>query len=130
MATRLPEAGKVRRHDGPNEQEGSPGVDGMTVDELPEYLAENWETIREELLAGSYLGERRAEDQAMERPLWMRFGACSRRIWNRTSTEDVASEAGSSGQVPILFGAAAGAPLLARALAEPPRSRYRQPPVQ
>jgi RNA-directed DNA polymerase len=127
MAPRLPEAGKVRRHEGPNEQEGrtpvsledamrqktrqlelpldgrgeaprcqrsgeastaasgnegpgtdrlmeevvqrgnakaalkrvrqnkgSPGVDGMTVDELPEYLVENWETIREELLAGSY----------------------------------------------------------------------------
>jgi RNA-directed DNA polymerase len=127
MATRLPAAGKVRRHEGPNEQEGrtpvsledamrqktrqlelplegrgeaprcqrsgeastavsgnespgtdrlmeevvqrgnakaalkrvrqnkgSPGVDGMTVDELPEYLVENWETIREELLAGSY----------------------------------------------------------------------------
>ncbi len=36
------------------QNKGSPGVDGMTVDELPEYLAENWETIREELLAGSY----------------------------------------------------------------------------
>ena len=127
MAARLPEAGKVRRHEGPNEQEGrtpvsledamrqktgqlvlplggrgeapraqrsgeastaangnespgtdrlmeevvqrgnakaalkrvrqnkgSPGVDGMAVDELPEYLAENWETIREQLLTGSY----------------------------------------------------------------------------
>jgi RNA-directed DNA polymerase len=36
------------------QNKGSPGVDGMTVDELPEYLVENWETIREELLAGSY----------------------------------------------------------------------------
>ena len=34
------------------QNKGSPGVDGMTVDELPEYLAENWETIREQLLAG------------------------------------------------------------------------------
>lgn len=33
---------------------GSPGVDGMTVDELPKYLAENWETIRAQLLAGTY----------------------------------------------------------------------------
>ncbi len=36
------------------QNKGSPGVDGMTVDELPEYLVENWETIREQLLAGSY----------------------------------------------------------------------------
>ena len=33
---------------------GSPGVDGMTVEELPKYLVENWERIREELLAGTY----------------------------------------------------------------------------
>ena len=33
---------------------GSPGVDGMTVDELPKHLAENWETLRAELLAGTY----------------------------------------------------------------------------
>jgi group II intron reverse transcriptase/maturase len=36
------------------QNKGSPGVDGMTVGELPEYLAEHWETIREELLAGTY----------------------------------------------------------------------------
>ncbi len=36
------------------QNKGSPGVDGMTVDELPEYLAEHWETIREQLLAGTY----------------------------------------------------------------------------
>jgi RNA-directed DNA polymerase len=36
------------------QNKGSPGVDGMTVDELPEHLAEHWETIREELLAGTY----------------------------------------------------------------------------
>ena len=33
---------------------GSPGIDGMTVDELLPYLWENWERIRGELLAGSY----------------------------------------------------------------------------
>jgi RNA-directed DNA polymerase len=33
---------------------GSPGIDGMSVEELPEYLRENWERIRAELLAGSY----------------------------------------------------------------------------
>lgn len=33
---------------------GSPGVDGMTVDDLAPYLVVHWETIREQLLAGSY----------------------------------------------------------------------------
>lgn len=33
---------------------GSPGIDGMTVDELPEYLARQWETLRAHLLAGTY----------------------------------------------------------------------------
>jgi group II intron reverse transcriptase/maturase len=33
---------------------GSPGIDGMTVEELPAYLKANWLRIREELLAGRY----------------------------------------------------------------------------
>ena len=33
---------------------GSPGVDGMTVDDLTPYLAKHWEAIREQLLAGHY----------------------------------------------------------------------------
>ena len=33
---------------------GSPGVDGMTIDETREYLKEHWSTIREQLLAGTY----------------------------------------------------------------------------
>ena len=33
---------------------GSPGIDGMTVDELPAYLKEHWPAIREQLLAGTY----------------------------------------------------------------------------
>jgi len=33
---------------------GSPGIDGMTVDELPAYLKENWTEISENLLAGTY----------------------------------------------------------------------------
>ncbi len=36
------------------QNKGSPGVDGMTVDELPKYLVENWETIRAQLLDGTY----------------------------------------------------------------------------
>ena len=33
---------------------GSPGIDGMNVKELPQYLGENWERLRQELLTGSY----------------------------------------------------------------------------
>ena len=33
---------------------GSPGVDGMTVNELPGYLKQHWPVIREQLLSGTY----------------------------------------------------------------------------
>ena len=33
---------------------GAPGIDGMTVEELPEYLVQHWPTIREQLLRGTY----------------------------------------------------------------------------
>jgi RNA-directed DNA polymerase len=33
---------------------GSPGIDGMTVEELKPYLRENWPRIREQLLQGTY----------------------------------------------------------------------------
>src|SRR2546430_2246115 len=36
------------------ENRGSPGGDGMTVDELPQYLAEHWGGVREQLLGGAY----------------------------------------------------------------------------
>jgi RNA-directed DNA polymerase len=36
------------------QNQGSPGGDGMTVDELPEYLREHWLTIKAQLLAGTY----------------------------------------------------------------------------
>ena len=34
--------------------QGGPGIDGMTVDELPEYLEQHWPAIREQLLSGTY----------------------------------------------------------------------------
>ena len=34
--------------------QGRPGVDGMTVDELPGYLEQHWPAIREQLLNGTY----------------------------------------------------------------------------
>ena len=36
------------------EKRGSPGVDGMTVEELPPYLMQHWPEVREQLLAGTY----------------------------------------------------------------------------
>jgi group II intron reverse transcriptase/maturase len=33
---------------------GSPGIDGMTVDALPEHLKAHWHELREQLLAGAY----------------------------------------------------------------------------
>jgi RNA-directed DNA polymerase len=33
---------------------GSPGIDGMTVDELPSYLQQHWLEIRDQLLNGTY----------------------------------------------------------------------------
>ena len=33
---------------------GSPGIDGMTVEELPNHLRVHWPRLREELLAGRY----------------------------------------------------------------------------
>jgi RNA-directed DNA polymerase len=34
--------------------QGSPGMDGMTVQELPEHLKQYWPVIREQLLSGAY----------------------------------------------------------------------------
>ena len=36
------------------QNKGSPGMEGMTVDDLSPYLVAHWGTIREQLLAGSY----------------------------------------------------------------------------
>jgi group II intron reverse transcriptase/maturase len=36
------------------QNQGSPGVDGMTTEELVPYLRENWVRVREQLLAGTY----------------------------------------------------------------------------
>lgn len=34
---------------------GSPGIDGMTVEELPDYLKGHWPQIRKELLRGDHI---------------------------------------------------------------------------
>lgn len=45
------------------QNKGSPGVDGMTVEALPDYLREHWPALREQLLAGCY------QPQAVKRQL-------------------------------------------------------------
>jgi RNA-directed DNA polymerase len=34
--------------------QGSPGVDGMTIDGITDYLKQHWPAIREQLLSGTY----------------------------------------------------------------------------
>ncbi len=36
------------------QNKGGPGIDGMTVEELPDYLRDEWPVLREQLLAGHY----------------------------------------------------------------------------
>jgi len=36
------------------QNKGSPGIDGMTVEELPDHLRVHWPRLREQLLAGTY----------------------------------------------------------------------------
>jgi RNA-directed DNA polymerase len=36
------------------DNKGSPGIDGMTVDQLPEYLKQHWPAKRAQLLSGTY----------------------------------------------------------------------------
>lgn len=45
------------------QNKGSPGIDGMTVEELPDYLREHWSVLREQLLGGRY------QPQAVKRQL-------------------------------------------------------------
>jgi group II intron reverse transcriptase/maturase len=52
---RVVEGGNLRRAlKRVQRNEGSPGVDGLTVDELPAYLKQHWAVIREQLLTGRY----------------------------------------------------------------------------
>jgi group II intron reverse transcriptase/maturase len=55
LMERVVEGGNLRRAlKRVRQNEGSPGVDGLTVDELPAYLKRHWPVIREQLLTGRY----------------------------------------------------------------------------
>jgi RNA-directed DNA polymerase len=52
---RVVEGGNLRRAlKRAQRNEGSPGVDGWTVEDLPAYLREHWPVRREQLLTGRY----------------------------------------------------------------------------
>ena len=74
------------------QNKGSPGVDGMTMDELPGYLAEHWETIREELLAGTY------QSKPVKRQEIPKSGGGVRELGIPTTTRDAGG--GSRGTKP------------------------------
>lgn len=77
---------------------GAPGVDGMTVRELPAYLRANWSHIRQSLLDGSY----RITPDWARRFAWSRKGgwalACSP-VMGMSVTEDRLRQ---KGYVPFL----------------------------
>jgi group II intron reverse transcriptase/maturase len=56
------------------QNKGSPGIDGMSVDELPDYLREHWPALREQLLAGRY------QPQAVKRQLIPKSGGGMREL--------------------------------------------------
>jgi hypothetical protein len=56
---------------------GSPGIDGMTVEQLPGYLKEHWPAIREQLLSGTYKPQpvtrvhRTDDERTGQLPAWL-----------------------------------------------------------
>lgn len=55
LMERIVEGGNLRRAlKRVQRNKGSPGTDGLTVEELPAYLREHWPVIREQLLTGRY----------------------------------------------------------------------------
>lgn len=56
------------------QNKGSPGADGMTVEELPKYLVAHWQEVREQLLAGTY------QPQPVKRQLIPKPGGGTRQL--------------------------------------------------
>ena len=67
------------------QNKGSPGADGMSVDDLTPYLALHWEAIRAQLLAGSYQPQP-VKRQEIPKPGGARGISASRRCWIGSSS--------------------------------------------
>src|SRR6516165_455194 len=80
---------RVRRN------QGSAGVDGMTIDDARDYLGEHWPSIRSQLLAGTTNRNR----QAGRNPQAGRWGQKARRALRRRPTDPASLAAGSAGAV-------------------------------
>lgn len=76
--------------------EGSPGIDGMTVDELPGYLKEHWPGIREQLMSGTYKPQpvKRVE---IPKPEVLRFSARGAQTRHSDCIGSVYSTSGATG---------------------------------
>jgi len=85
------------------ENRGSPGVDGMTVGKLPQYLMEHWQEVREQLLAGTYQPKPVLRREIPKRDGGMRGARHSVRSRPASPTGDTAGAAAALG--PQLLGA-------------------------
>ena len=76
--------------------EGSPGIDGMTGDELPGYLKEHWPAIREQLMSGTYKPQpvKRVE---ILKPEVLRFSARGAQTRHSDRAGSVYSTSGATG---------------------------------
>ena len=78
------------------QNKGSPGIDGMTIDDARDYLHEHWPSIRSQLLDGIYqplAGQAGRNSQAGRR------GQKARRALRRRPTDPASPAAGSPGAV-------------------------------
>jgi hypothetical protein len=78
---------RVRRN------QGSPGVDGKTIDDTKDYLREHLPSIRSQLLEGTY------QPQPVKRVEFPRRGQKARRALRRRQTDPTSRAVGSPGAV-------------------------------
>lgn len=95
---------------------GAPGIDGMTVDELPDYLRQHWPEIRQQLLRQTYRPKpvRRVTIPKANggSALWV-----SRRCWIALSSRRLprlSSRTGNPASIHIAMASARGAPPIRR----------------
>ena len=66
---------------------GSPGIDGMTVEDLPDWLGDHWAEVRRQLLAGTY------QPQPVKRQLIPKAGGGQRELGTPTVLDRLIQQA-------------------------------------